>query len=117
MLLGNRKHIYNVVVPAVLKTLFGGFGLGGGLSGVQGLEQAEEAGGFSDAAELDAEGLDLDEEVLHVDDLVSDQRLQEDADQPDQAVLEDRTDASNREPTLGTVPRGALRCVPACTCP
>lgn len=60
-------------------SLFGGFGLGRVLSGVQGLQEAEQAGGFSDAAELDAEGLNLNEEVLNVDDFVSDQRLEEDA--------------------------------------
>jgi len=69
--------------------LFGGFGLGGAISGVEGLEEAEQAGGLSDSAELDAKGLNLDEEVLDVDDLVSDQRLEEDANQADQAVLED----------------------------
>lgn len=53
----------------------GWFGLGRGLAGVQGLQQAEEAGGLADAAELDAEGLDLDEQVLNVDDLVPYQRL------------------------------------------
>lgn len=60
----------------------GGLSLGRGLPGVKGLEEAEEAGSLTDAAELDAEGLDLDKEVLHVDDLVPDQRLQEDAHQP-----------------------------------
>lgn len=70
--------------PALLRWL----GLGRGLARVQGLQQAEESGGFTDAAELDAEGLDLDEQVLDVDDLVPDQRLKEDADQPDQPVLE-----------------------------
>lgn len=64
-----------------------GLGLGRVLPGVQGLQEAEEAGRLTDAAELDAEGLDLDEEVLDVDDLVSDQRLQEDTHQSDQAVL------------------------------
>lgn len=67
---------------------FGRFGFSGVFSGVQSLEEAEEAGGFSDAAELDAESLDLDEEILNVDDLVSDQRLEEDADQADQTILE-----------------------------
>lgn len=70
-----------------LAGLFGGLDLGGGFSGVQGLEQSEEAGSFPDAAELDAECLNLDEEVLHVNDLVPYQRLEEDADQPDQTVL------------------------------
>lgn len=74
-----------------LRRSLGWLGLGRGLPGVQGLQQAEEAGGLADAAELDAEGLDLDEQVLDVDDLVSDQRLQEDADQPDQTVLEGKT--------------------------
>lgn len=85
--------------------LFGGFSLGGVLSGVQGLEQAEEAGSFADAAELDAEGLNFDEEVLHVDDLVSDQRLKEDADQPDQTVLrkhrQTETEGGTRCRTVG----------------
>lgn len=63
------------------------FGLGRGLAGVQGFQQAEESSGFPDAAELDAEGLDLDEQVLNIDDLVPNQRLEKDADQPDQAVL------------------------------
>lgn len=83
---------YNVLVLSQLRPLsstwlLGWFGLGRRLSGVQRLEEAEEAGGFADAAELDAEGLDLDEKVLHVDDLVPDQRLQEDADEPHQTVL------------------------------
>ena len=68
---------------------FGGFGLGGVFSGVQRLEEAEQSGGFADSAELDAEGLNLDEEVLHVDDLVSDQRLKEDADQANQTILKE----------------------------
>ncbi len=34
-------------------------------------EQSEQAGGFSNARELDAEGLDLHKQVLHVDDFVS----------------------------------------------
>lgn len=68
-------------------SLLGWFGLGGVFSGVQGLEEAEEAGSLADAAELDAEGLNLDEEVLNINDLVSDQRLEEDADQPDQTIL------------------------------
>lgn len=69
------------------EALFGCFGLRRVFSCVQSLEEAEEAGCFSDAAELDAEGLDLDEEVLDIDDLVSDQRLEEDADQSHQSVL------------------------------
>lgn len=69
---------------------FGQFGLSWVFSGVQGLEEAEEAGGFADAAELDAESLDLDEEVLNVDDLVSDERLEEDTDEADQTVLEEK---------------------------
>lgn len=83
---------YNVLVLSQLRPLssvwlLGWFGLGRRLSGVQCLEEAEEASGFADAAELDAEGLDLDEKVLHIDDLVPDQRLQEDADEPHQTVL------------------------------
>lgn len=84
---------YNVLVLSQLRPLsssawsLGWFGLGRRLSGVQRLEEAEEAGGFADAAELDAEGLDLNEKVLHIDDLVPDQRLQEDADEPHQTVL------------------------------
>lgn len=74
-------------------SLLGGFVLSRGLAGVQGFEQAEEAGCFADAAELNAEGLDLNEQVLNVDDLVPDQRLQEDADQPDQTVLEEQTES------------------------
>lgn len=77
---------------------FGRFGLGGVFSGVQGLEEAEKAGSLADAAELDAEGLNLDEEVLHVDDLVPDQRLQEDADQPDQTVLEEKSTCQTKFP-------------------
>lgn len=69
---------------------FGWFDLSGVFSGVQGLEEAEEAGGFADAAELYAESLDLNEEVLNVDDLVSDQGLEEDADETDQTVLEEK---------------------------
>lgn len=69
----------------------GGLGLGGSLPSVQGLEEAEEASSFTDTAELDAEGLDLDEEVLHIDDLVPDQRLQEDTHQPHQTVLRTHT--------------------------
>lgn len=99
--------------------LFGGFGLCGVFSCVQGLEEAEEAGGFADAAELDAEGLDLDEQVLDVDDLVSDQGLEEDADQTDQAVLEEKDLSS----TAGQEPASGLKLVllqccvlPACTC-
>lgn len=70
--------------------LFGGLDVRGGVSRVQGLKKAEEAGGLADAAELDAEGLHLDEQVLHVDDLVPDQRLEEHAHQTHQAVLGDR---------------------------
>lgn len=73
------------------RALFGRFGLCGVFSSVQSLEEAEEASGLADAAELDAEGLNLDEEVLNVDNLVPDQRLQEDADQTNQTILtEDR---------------------------
>jgi len=43
------------------------------------LQQPEESGCLSDPAELDAEGLDFDEQLLDVDDLVSDQGLEEDA--------------------------------------
>lgn len=67
---------------------FGRFGLRRVFSSVQSLQEPEEAGGFPDTAELDTEGLDLDEQVLNIDDLVSDQRLEEDADQSDQPVLE-----------------------------
>ena len=70
--------------------LFGGLDVCGGVSGVQGLEEAEEAGRLADAAELDAEGLDLDEKVLDVDDLVPDQGLEEHTHQAHQAVLESR---------------------------
>lgn len=73
---------------------FGRFGFRWVFAGVQRLQEAEEAGSFTDAAKLDAEGLDLDEQVLDVDDLVSDQRLEENADQSDQPVLE-RTDLVN----------------------
>ena len=69
-----------------MRSLFDGLVLGG-LSGVEGLQQPEQSGSFSDAAELDAEGLHLDEQVLDVDDLVPDQRLEEDADQAHQTVL------------------------------
>lgn len=75
------------MAPTCSASLFSSFGLRRGFSRVQSLEEAEEAGSFADAAELDAEGLDLDEQVLNVDDLVSDQRLQEDADQPHQPIL------------------------------
>lgn len=83
---------YNVLILSRLRPLssvwsLGWFGLGRRVAGVQRLEEAEEAGSFADAAELDAEGLDLDEKVLHVDDLVPDQRLQEDADESHQTVL------------------------------
>lgn len=90
---GHSCHLYTGCVRA----LFGRFGLGGVFSGVQGLEQAEEAGGLADAAELDAEGLHLDEQVLHVDYLVSDQRLQEDADQAHQAVLQHKVDQHEQD--------------------
>ena len=69
------------------RPLFGRLGLWGVFPRVQGLEEPEEAGGLSYAAELDAEGLDLDEQVLDVDDLVPDQRLQEHTDQTNQPVL------------------------------
>lgn len=51
----------------------GSLGLGSSFPGVEGLKEAEEAGSLTYAAELDAESLDLNEEVLHVDDLVPDQ--------------------------------------------
>jgi hypothetical protein len=54
---------------------------------LQRLEEAEEAGGFADAAELDAKGLHFNEQVLDVDDFVPDQALQKDANQADEAVL------------------------------
>lgn len=73
--------------------LLGGFVLSWGLASVQGFEQAEESGCFTNAAELDAEGLDFNEQVLNIDDLVPDQRLQEDTDQPDQTVLEEQTES------------------------
>lgn len=104
--------------------LLGWLGLGWGLARVQGLQQAEESGGFTNAAELDAEGLDLDEQVLDVDDLVSNQRLQEDADQPDQAVLEGRGESDrsvgcgqqHASPQEVGVRVGHDLAVPACTC-
>ena len=51
------------------------------------LEQPEEPCRLPNSAELDAEGLDFDEKVLNVDDLVSDQRLQEHAHEAHQPVL------------------------------
>lgn len=60
-----------------MKALFGRFDLWGDFSCIQGLEEAEEAGCFPYAAELNAKGLHLDEQVLHVYDLVPDQRLKE----------------------------------------
>ena len=54
---------------------------------LQRLEQPEEARRLADPAELDAERLHLDEEVLDVDDLVADQRLQKHAHQSHEAVL------------------------------
>lgn len=70
-----------------MKALFGRFDLWGDFSCIQGLEEAEEAGCFPYAAELNAKGLHLDEQVLHVDDLVPDQRLQEHTHQAHKAVL------------------------------
>lgn len=91
--------------PRRVGPLLGRFGLGRRLAGVQRLQQAEESGGLADAAELDAEGLDLDEQVLYVDDLVPDQGLQEDADQPDQAVLEGGADVRTTAVPGGADPR------------
>jgi hypothetical protein len=54
---------------------------------LHGLQESEESGRLSDLGELDAEGLHLNEQVLDVDDLVADQRLQEDAHETDQAIL------------------------------
>ena len=51
------------------------------------LEQPEKPCRLPNSAELDTEGLDLDEEILHVDNLVSDQRLQENTDEAHQPVL------------------------------
>ena len=44
---------------------------------LHGLEEAVECRGLPDLAVLQREGLDLHKVVLHVDDLVADQRLQE----------------------------------------
>lgn len=85
--MGGWHYFMNSVQCLYECSLFGRFGLGGVFSSVQGLEEAEEAGCLADAAELDAEGLDLDEEVLHVDDFVTDQRLEEDAHQTHQTIL------------------------------
>jgi hypothetical protein len=54
---------------------------------LHGLQESEESGRLSDLGELDAEGLYLNEQVLDVDDLVADQRLQEDAHETDQPIL------------------------------
>ena len=67
----------------------GHLGLGWRLSGVQGLQQPEEACGLTDPAELDAEGLHFYKQVLHVDDLVTDQGLQKDAHETHQTVLKE----------------------------
>merc|ERR1719427_351868 len=50
-------------------------------------EQPEQGCCFLDLAEVDAEGLQLDEDGVHVNDLVPDERLEEDADQPHHAAL------------------------------
>lgn len=91
------------------------FGLGRGLAGVQGFQQAEESSGFPDAAELDAEGLDLDEQVLNIDDLVPNQRLEKDADQPDQAVLKGGGDIRATVAQYGGTYLHRLGCG-SCTC-
>lgn len=64
-----------VITLKSLRSL-GDLSLSRGLPSIKGLEKTKEAGSFTDATELDTEGLDFDEEVLHVDDLVPDQRLQ-----------------------------------------
>lgn len=61
--------------------------LGPSLRLLERFEQPKEARRLADVAELNAECLHLDEQVLHVDDLVADQGLQEDTDQPHQSVL------------------------------
>lgn len=44
-------------------------------------EQPEQTCSFSDARELNAKSLHLQEQILHVNDLVADQRLEEDTHQ------------------------------------
>mmetsp|Transcript_35783 Transcript_35783/g.82887 ORF Transcript_35783/g.82887 Transcript_35783/m.82887 type:complete len:226 (+) Transcript_35783:172-849(+) len=51
------------------------------------LEQPKKPRRLADMAELDAEGLHLDQQVAYVDDLIADERLQEDAHEPHQPVL------------------------------
>lgn len=61
--------------------LFGRFALRRRLSVIQCLEEAEETSSLAYSAKLDAERLHLDEQVLHIDDLVADQRLKKNAHQ------------------------------------
>ena len=51
------------------------------------LQELEQVGGLFDLDELDAECLDFDEQVLHVDDFVSDEAGEEDTDESDESVL------------------------------
>lgn len=57
------------------------------LTAFQRFQQPEEACSLSDAREFNAERLDLQKQVLHIDDLVPYQALQKDANQPHQSVL------------------------------
>ena len=49
---------------------------------LQSFEQTKKSSCFANARELDAEGLYLNKEVLHVNNLIADQRLQEHAHKP-----------------------------------
>lgn len=60
------------------------------LPSVQSLQQAEEAGSFSYPAELDAEGLHLYKQVLHVDDFVTDQGLEKNTHETHQTILKEK---------------------------
>ena len=62
--------------------------LGPSLRLLERFEQPKEARRLADVAELNAECLHLDEQVLHVDDLVPDEGLEEYAHKADEAVLQ-----------------------------
>lgn len=63
------------------RRLLGCFALDRRLSVIQRLKETEQTGSLTDSAEFDTERLHLDEQVLHVDDLVPYQRLEEHAHQ------------------------------------
>lgn len=58
-----------------------------GVAGLELLQESKQRGGLPDTTELDAERLDLGEQLLHIDDLVPNQGLQKHAYEPYQAVL------------------------------